>query len=236
MNAYTSFQSIGAAAIVLLSSYIDHASAQSQFTVHAGAGPSNVTINGSGLLDLTDPYIKPITQYYLGVQYTKVLSKRMDVVTGVQYASRGFGAREQFNVDAFGLDLPLGASLSTRFDYLEAPVLIRYNLTGQGVRPYVETGLSAGYALSGSVTPQIHAVLDWNLPEIPLNLNQDIYNRFDLSAMIGTGVEIPLGPNGAFQIEAGYRHSLNDMFQDRITDIRIKSNGFTAGIGYTVRF
>ncbi len=236
MNAYTSIQSIGAAAIVLFSSYIDHASAQSNFTVHAGAGPSNVAVNGSGLLDLTDPYIKPITQYYLGVQYTKALSNRVDVVTGVQYASRGFGAREQFNVDVFGLDLPLGASLSTRLDYIEAPIEIRYHFTDHGVRPYVETGLSAGYALQGRITPQIHAVIDWNLPVIPLNLNQDIYNRFDLSAMIGTGVEVPLGPNAAFQIEAGYRHSLNDMLQDRITDIRIKSNGFTAGIGYTVRF
>lgn len=236
MNANTSFQKFGAAALLLCSSYTYHASAQSTITVRAGAGPSEVAINGSALYDLADPYIKPITQYYAGLQYTKTLSDHVDLVTGVQYASRGFAAQEQLNVDVLGLDLPLGTRLITRFDYLEAPVMLRYHFTEQGVRPYIEAGASAGYALQGKLTPQVHAIIEWNLPSIPLNLNHDIYNRFDLSAMAGAGVEIPLGSNSAFHIEAGYRHSLNDMFQDQIIDIRIKSSGFTAGIGYTIRF
>jgi hypothetical protein len=49
-------------------------------------------------------------------------------------------------------------------------------------------------------------------------------------------LKIPVGENGAIQIDANYRHSLNDMFLDNITDIRIKSHGLSAGLGYTMRF
>jgi hypothetical protein len=49
-------------------------------------------------------------------------------------------------------------------------------------------------------------------------------------------VDIPTNANSSIKVEVNYRHSLNDMFLDNITDIRIKSHGLSAGIGYTLRF
>ena len=63
-----------------------------------------------------------------------------------------------------------------------------------------------------------------------------MYNRLDISAIAAAGIDLPVGENGAVQFELNYRHSLNDMFLDNITDIRIKSHGLSAGIGYTMRF
>jgi hypothetical protein len=82
----------------------------------------------------------------------------------------------------------------------------------------------------------VNAIISWNLPAININLENDMYNRWDVSALVGAGLQIPTNDIGAVNIEVNYRHSLNDMFLDNITDIRIKSHGISAGIGYTMRF
>lgn len=210
--------------------------AQDGITVHGSAGISDIEVNGLGFLDLADPYIKSIVQYTAGVQYEKALSPHFSLVTGGQYTSRGFGARETFNVDVFGLDIPLGASLETRLNYIEVPAMIKYNIGEGDVTPYIKAGASAAYAMSGKITPKVNAIINWNLPSIHINLNNDLYNRWDVSGVVGAGIAIPVGETGAFQIEANYRHSLNDMFLDKITDIRIKSHGLSAAVGYTMRF
>jgi hypothetical protein len=216
--------------------FFQQAMAQSSITVNGAAGASDIEVNGLGILDLVDPYIKPIAQYTAGIQYERDITQHLAFITGAQYASRGFGAREDFNINLFGLDLPVGARLETRLNYMEVPLILKYNLTDHGVKPYIKAGASTAYALNGKITPRIDAIITWNLPSIHINLENDMYNRLDLSAVAGAGVSIPAGEFGSFQIEAMYRHSLNDMFLDKITDIRIKSHGLSAGIGYTIRF
>ncbi len=210
--------------------------AQSNVTAFGSVGISDIEVNGFGLLDLVDPYIKPIAQYTAGIQYEKQFNENFSLLTGGQYTSRGFGARESFNVDLFGIDLPLNASLETRLNYIEVPLMLKYAIGESGVRPYVKAGASTAYALSGKITPKVTAIIPWNLPSININLNNDMYNRFDVSAVAGAGVEIPTGDFGAITFDVNYRHSLNDMFLDKITDIRIKSHGLSAGVGYTMRF
>ena len=236
MTTNTSFSKLSMAAFAVCLVYSDQLAAQSGITAVASAGPTNVEVNGSGLIDLVDPYIKPIAQYTVGLQYEQKLSGPWSIVTGAQYTSRGFGAREQLDINVLGLDLPLGASMETRLHYLEVPLMLQYNLREGGVTPYLKAGASAAYALDGKITPKIDALVTWNLPSIPINLENDIYNRFDVSAIAGAGVRIPVGESGYFQVEGAYRHSMNDMLMDQITDIRIKSHGWSAGIGYTVRF
>src|SRR5690606_11147143 len=125
---------IVSAAILLLSlSMYNTLSSQSQITVYGDIGTSDVEINGLGFLDIIDPYIKPIAQYSAGIRYEHALSSHFALLTGAQYMSRGFGAREEFNIPVFGLDLPVGASLETRLNYIEIPVMVKYNVTESGI-------------------------------------------------------------------------------------------------------
>lgn len=236
MTTNTSFSKLSMAAFSVCLVCVDKLAAQSGITAVASAGPTNVEVNGSGLIDLVDPYIKPIAQYTVGLQYEQKLSGPWSMVTGAQYTSRGFSAREQWAVHVLGLDLPLGASMETRLHYLEVPLMLQYNFSQSGVTPYLKAGASASYALDGKITPKLDALVTWTLPSIPINLENDLYNRFDVSAIAGAGVRIPVGASSYLQLEGVYRHSLNDMLMDQITDIRIKSHGWSAGIGYTVRF
>ena len=223
-------------ATVLFSTMLKLGLAQSIITAHVGAGPTNVEVNGSGIINLVDPYIKPITQFTAGIQYEKALSRQLAFLTGAQYTTRGFSMHEEFNIGIIGIDVPINAELQTKLSYIETPLMLKYYFTESGVSPYIKAGASGAYALDGKITPKLNAIIPWSLPTIPLNLDDDIYNRFDVSAVVGAGVNIPVSNAGAIQFDLTYRHSLNDMLHDNLTDISIKSNGFSAGIGYTIRF
>lgn len=210
--------------------------AQSRIGVYGQAGRSDIEINGLGILDLIDPYIQPITQYSAGISYERELNQHLSFVTGAQYTSRGFGARESFDIRVLGLDLPVGASIETRLQYVEVPVQLKYEFAADGITPYIKAGASTAYAIDGKIQPKIDAIISWNLPAININLENDLYNRLDVSALVGAGVQIPTNDIGAVSVEVNYRHSLNDMFLDPFTDIRIKSHGWNVGVGYTMRF
>jgi hypothetical protein len=189
--------------------------AQTKITAFGSYGMSDIQVSGLGILDLLDPYIKPIAQYTAGLQFEKEIGNHISFLTGAQYTSRGFTAKEDFNVNVFGLDLPLGARIDTRLQYIEVPLMLKY---------------------SGKLQPKIDAIISWKLPAININLQNDMYNRLDISAVVGAGVNIPTNETGSIQFDINYRHSLNDMFLDKITDIRIKSHGLSVGVGYTMRF
>jgi len=236
MTTNASLRILGSAASMIFFGIDQEANAQSTITAVASVGTTNIEVTGQGILDVADPYIKPITQYAAGLQYERALSRHFSMITGAQYSSRGFGMREHLDVNVLGLDIPLGASIETRINYIEAPLMLKYNFTESGVTPFLKAGVSAAYAVNGKITPKVDALITWSLPSIPVNLDNDIYNRFDLSAVAGAGVSIPTNTFGALQLEVNYRHSMNSMLQDNFANIGIKSHGFSAGIGYTIRF
>jgi hypothetical protein len=236
MTTNQSLRILGSAASMFCLGIYQEASAQSTITAVASVGTTNIEATGQNILDVVDPYIKPITQYTAGIEYERALSRHFSMITGAQYSSRGFGLREHLDVNVLGLDIPFGARIETRINYVEAPLMLKYNFTESGVTPYVKAGVSAAYALNGKITPKVDALITWSLPSIPINLDNDMYNRFDLSAVVGAGVRIPTNTFGALQLEVNYRHSMNSMLQDNIANVGVKSHGLSVGIGYTIRF
>jgi len=236
MKTILSLRNTGTLALFLCLVIFQPANAQTKITAFGSYGMSDIQVTGLGLLDLLDPYIKPIPQYTTGLQFEKEIGSGFSVITGGQYTSRGFTVKENLKFDLFGLDLPIDARVDTRLKYIEVPLMLKYSIGNNGVKPYVKAGASAGYAFSGKLQPKVDAIITWNLPDININLENDMYNRFDVSGIVGAGVDIPVNETGSIQFDLNYRHSLNDMFLDKITDIRIKSHGLSVGVGYTMRF
>ncbi|HXR81305.1 MAG TPA: porin family protein [Saprospiraceae bacterium] len=236
MKTNTVIRTMSLLAFLTLAINANPLQAQNKVGVVVEAGSSNIDVNGLGILELIKPDIKSIPQYSAGLIYERQLNSQWSIVTGARYATRGFEMREDVNINLMGLDIPVGAKINTRLHYLEVPVAVQFNFTKRGISPYLKAGIAAGYAVEGKIQPYVDAIINWKLPAIPINLENDLYNRFDISAMGSAGISIPTNDIGSIQLEVNYRHSLNDMFQDNITDIRIKSNGIGGGISYTMRF
>ena len=140
--------------------------AQTSITAFGSAGISDIEVSGLGILDVVDPYIKPVTQYTTGFQYERGFNSNFSFVTGAQYTSRGFSVKEDFNIGVFGIDVPIGARLDTRLHYLEVPAMLKYTFGESGVTPYVKAGVSTAYAINGKIIPKVNAIITWKLPAI----------------------------------------------------------------------
>jgi hypothetical protein len=109
--------------------------------------------------------------------------------------------------------------------------LAKVRTNTEGINLYAFGGPSVGYALSGELDPRASVLLDFDLPNIDIPLDNNIYNRWEFSLVGGAGFEIPTG-TGAIFGDIRYEHGLTNMLDNPLVDVRLKNEGVTAGIGY----
>lgn len=150
----------------------------------------------------------------------------------VLYSKKGFTLNEGTSFDVFGLNVPIGAKATTSISYIETPLLAKVKL-GQGkTKIYGIVGPSIGYATSAKIQPQVTLLIDFNLPEINLDLSNNIYNRTDISGIIGGGAEYKT-TTGKIFTDIRYQKSFSNIFNNPIADLSVKNSGFQWTVGYS---
>ena len=74
-----------------------------------------------------------------------------------------------------------------------------------------------------------------NLPAVNLNLNDDIYQRWELSGTIGAGGELKAGAGKIFA-DVRYTHGFTNMLSNPIIEMKTKNQGFNLSAGYAYNF
>lgn len=190
---------------------------------------TNATVDG--VADLL-PSPEFMNNYSTGLYANIDFGQGFSLQPELQLTQKGFVVREDFPVDLFNLEIPIGVEARTRIKYIEMPILAKYSF-GEQVKFYLEGGPALGYAVDAKIQERAHLLIDINIAEQDLNLQNDLYNRWEVSGMIGAGVTIPAG-RAAFDIGMRYQHSLTDLLDDPIIDVRLRNYGFSFGAG--VRF
>jgi hypothetical protein len=145
------------------------------------------------------------------------------------YVQKGHG------VEAAG-DGGSAVRLTETFNYLEVPVLGKFNFGGERVKAYVNAGPSVAYALNGRFTQDISGGLlafssesKYVFGEEPDNsIGDDTYrspkhyNRVDVGMQFGGGFGLKVGP-GTVLLDARYGLGLTNFFKGR-TDNDITSD------------
>lgn len=121
------------------------------------------------------------------------------------------------------------------FNYLEVPILVKVVLGGnEGAGFFVTAGPSFGYALSGKTKSEYTINGETEKDEDSIDFDEDDgFARFELSASLGAGVNIPVGP-GILFFEARYLLGLSDLDSDE-DDFTIKNGGIGIGAGILIR-
>jgi hypothetical protein len=123
-----------------------------------------------------------------------------------------------------------GVTVEFRLDYIEVPVLFVLPLgRGAGVRPQlyagpafaIEVGCSIGLSGGG-----FDASVDCDAGDEDLSRK-----KFDIGAMVGGGLAIPMGP-GALLIEGRYNHGLMNLADD--SDGTLRHRNIVALVGYSI--
>lgn len=224
-------KSIYIAIVALLFSYISMA----QNSIGVSAGFNFATVSNSNV-DLEQfSGIDFNTAFVYGLHYKRGLDENWSMVTGLNYARRGGESRLSQDVDLYGQQFELGAKLEHRMNYVELPLLFEYKFSNGNVTPYIFAGPQLAYESSYDVLVKAHVLIDLTLYKYSANLNQNMFNRFDFSGVVGAGLSVPLA-KGNLNFDARYVHGFTDLLNSPIIDLNLKHRNIRLGASYFYDF
>ena len=222
-------------ALLVIGALMTHtALSQVEFGAKAGATFSDMTVDG---LNFGTNFLEPkmIAGLATGVYSEIPLGSGFYFAPELNYAQKGFKVQESTTMNVFGFAMPFGAEATTRFHYIDMPMILKYKLSQGSVQPYIKAGPTFGYAVSGTVTTRINSIIDIKVAEINLNPQGDLYNAFEIGGVIGAGIEIPTA-SGKFFVDASFSHGFSDVLDEPVIDLRVRNRAVGIGIGYALRF
>ncbi len=205
------------------------AAAQSYLGVEGGFQLNSVRATGVGALLNGIP--KSIITPYARLQVTNPVGDKGGIRIGAGYSQKGFQLAKGLNVNILNVPIGIGAKVSTVVDYVEIPVEGIYQIKKRDKNFFITAGANIGYAVGAKVQPKASIIIDINLPKIPIDLNDNNYNRFDVSGTIGFGM-IKEGDSGNLILQARYVQSFSNLLNNAIAGVRLKPYSYQFGIGY----
>ena len=210
-----------------------HLSAQTQVGIKAGLLFNNSSISGmvGNILPDTDTHLG----YNLGIFADFSLNQHFSFHPEFGVTTRGFSMNQSSDFNLLGLDIPIGVRAETNMKYIETLALIRYKIGTGSIKGFVEAGPGIAYATSAYIQPKATLLLEFNLPQIDINLSDNMYNRRDITASIGTGMEYYTGL-GVLFANVRYSYGMSNVLNNPIIDTTIKHRSYTLGVGYGYDF
>ncbi|THH40028.1 porin family protein [Neolewinella litorea] len=206
--------------------------AQASWGIRAGAGQT--ALRSGQIFDPLTDRLEPLGNISLGAFAELPLTGYIAFRPGLEYSSRGSSLGLTDKVEVFGVQLPVGARAKTRFNYIEAPLLVQVNLpTESAIQPYAIAGPTLGYATGGRVTTAARAVVELNLYGTDLDLDAIGYERFHVGVIGGLGARARLGENTGLFMEARYEHGLSQPYDVPVIRDKVGFRGWNVGAGVT---
>ena len=220
---------------ILLLLFLNHAAA-AQFS--AGVKMDFVSNNvqaTSGTVNL-DNLLQSKTGFKLGATAGYDFSDNFSLETGVTYNSLGFLISQNTGVDLFGLNIPLGATLDTEVNYLEIPLLAKFKRSFGWVTGYIEAGPSLNYAMNGNIKTTANSFLDFTLIDRDIDLQNNSFNRTNLSGNVGIGVSQYLSEDLVISASLRYTRDFTSSVEIPIVNTQIKNQSIGLGINLAKHF
>jgi hypothetical protein len=173
----------------------------------------------------------------VGINYQRKLDPNWTFVTGFSYARRGGKSRVTENITLFGQDFEIGARLVHRMDYIEVPALFQYkfNSDKSKVSPFIFFGPQFSYETGYEIGVKAHLLVDINLFDYDADISNGLFNRYDVSAIGGAGLSIPI-KSGEINLNASYVYGFTDLLDDPVIDFNLKHRNIRAGVAYYYEF
>lgn len=207
-------------------------SAKAQLSIGIETGLQLSGAKVDGIADQFTPDNSNILSFRPALNIGYDLDDKFSIYSGLATETRGFDAKLGTDLNFLDIDLPVGATAETRVKYLEIPLGLRFNIpTNSNIKPWIQGGVSLGYAMSGEITTSVNAIININVNETEINLDNDNVSRWDVAPAVAAGIDIPYG-NGAFSLALAYEHSTKSFIDDKRINIEARHWGLTPSIGY----
>ena len=201
--------------------------------VKAGANFADTRING--LIDGLIPDPQTYTGFTVGAVAEIPMAGPLSFRPELNYTQKGFVISQALDVNVLGIDVPFGAKAKTRVNYIEAPLLLKYNFGTGDASFYVTGGPTISYAANAHLRPVASVLIDINLPRTNIDLSNNIYQRWEVSGTLGAGAQTKAG-NGKIFVDGRYNMGFTNMLDNPIVNLSIKNQGFALSAGYLYTF
>ena len=205
--------------------------AQISIGVHGGIHTNKVQV--TGIAEAWKPKNDYFTSYNFGIFAEIPMLNGFSFQPGLNFVEKGFRVNANTDFDLGDINIPIGVEARPRLNYLEMPLLLKYTYGEGPMRIYGFAGPHFSYAMDGKVDLIARAIVDFKIGTIDMNLDNNIYERFEVGGIVGLGTNFDTGPVQTF-IQGSFQHGFTNMLDDPIIDIRLRNYGFnlTAGIQY----
>ena len=162
-------------------------------------------------------------------------SSAWSIAPGIHYSNTAVGLGASTSVDIFGISLPIGVSTDMKMDFIEMPLHVQHMASVGNLTLEAGAGVGLGYALSATLQPRVHALLDWNLPSTSINLNNQMINRSHLFWSGGVSIGLPVG-QGTLSGGIQYQRSITDLLHIDLIDSWLGYSRIGGQVSYAYHF
>jgi hypothetical protein len=141
-------------------------------------------------------------------------NSKFDIVSEINYSRKDFSGRYYCTVCEF-FTIPQREPITVRF--VEIPVFVRYNIFNKQIGVHVEVGITSGY-LTNTISSSYTGTLSTN--------------EFQLSGLIGLGINRDLGQRINLSLSSDFRQSFTNLLVG--SNLKFRSVGFITGITYKI--
>jgi hypothetical protein len=218
--------------LLLVLAFAFSASAQTTFGVKSGVAIQKVyTSDGLGAVA---PNFQNLTEFQFGVNADVPVFGALSFQPELLYTTKGFGLDQGFEQELFGTQVPLEASAKSKFRYLEVPLLAKVTFGDpSGPQAYFVAGPTFGYALSGQLQTRARVLVSFDLPNVDINLNDINYERLEIGAAVGAGVQFPVGPLKLFA-DARYQRGFTELYDIPLVEEKVRNTGVAISAGLAI--
>jgi len=149
------------------------------------------------------------------------------------YTKKGFIINEGIPLEIANIPLPVGVKVTTDLNYMELPILAKYNFGNEKVGGYLTAGPTMSYASSGRFRTAANFIIDLNVIDQEFDFDNLNISKFDVGASIGAGGTVKLGTTKLF-MDARYTHGFNKLDNIPVIDLDFKNKNFSLTTGFLI--
>lgn len=195
-----------------------------------GGNTNDVDIQGINTSII--PSANSYTGLSAGLTSLITLDKNFSFRSDLSYTQKGFSVSQGTSFEVLGIDVPIGATLVTKVNYLDITPQLQYDYKSQsGFHAYGFAGPCLAYGTTASIQTKTNFILDFNIYRTDLDLSNDSYNRWDFGISGGAGIGGKIGSGEVFA-EVKYNHGFSDQLGNNLIDLGVKNRSINYGVGY----
>lgn len=191
------------------------------------------TISQTEVVDAITPDVDYLVGFS-GAVYAEVpIGKTFAFQPELAFTQKGFSLAQGADIDLFGTALPVGVRANSRFNYLEAPLLMKAKFGSEQVKGFIMAGPALGYALNGRVWTRSTGLLEFQLSDNSIDLDAINYERFEVSGVVGAGIQINAG-FGDITIDGRFQQGITELYDIPLVSERVRNRGFAINAGVSI--